>query len=245
VIVVVAAQQDARRAVADFEGAGPDVQNARDVLDHFDAYAQGIGDLSHPGVKRNRRTPTEAAAREFDPFYEDGGPDRYVIHLGALEIEMTSARKAADTLVDRILDVLGLTASAEEDLAIEMDPDDPLPVALAFLTGLWSTLAPEVVEALAQLVIPEVRDDWGDFSDAARTVEGYAPTSRPERPAPDLAYVKLVPDTGQVRQATRPVTIMDTWWLTLQRRSDLNPQWRVYTLARFPIEADKLPWPST
>jgi hypothetical protein len=82
------AQQDARRAVADFEGAVPDVKNARDVLDHFDAYAQGIGDLSHPGVKRSKRVRSEAAAREFDPFYEDGGPDRYVIHLGALEIEV-------------------------------------------------------------------------------------------------------------------------------------------------------------
>jgi hypothetical protein len=238
------AQQEAQAAVADFEDRVPDAKNARDVLDHFDAYAQGIGNLSHPGVKPSQRMPTEAAARQFDVFYEAGGPDHYVVHLGSLSVDIKSARAAADALVDRILNVLGLAASTEDQMAVEMDPDNPLHIALAFLTGLWSSLSPDVVDALAQLVTPEVRDDWGDFSEAARTTEGYAPTSLPARPSQDVAYVKLVPDTGQVRQATQPVTIVDAWWLTLQRRSDLTPQWRVYALARFPIEHDEMPWPS-
>lgn len=231
--------------MAEFEDAVPHAKNARDVLDHFDAYAQGIGNLSHPGVKPSQRIPTEAAAREFDAFYEAGGPDHYAVHLGSLSVNVGSARAAADNLVDRILNVLGLTPSTEDQVAVEIDPDDPLHIALAFLSGLWSDLSPDIADALAQLVTPEVRDDWGDFSEAARTTEGYAPTSRPEQPSADLAYIKVIPDTGQVRQATRPVPIVDTWWLTLQRRSDLSPQWRVYALARFPIKHDEMPWPSS
>jgi len=237
------ARHEAGRAVADFEAAVPDAKNARDVLDHFDAYAQGMGNLSHPGTRTNQRTPTEQAAREFDAFYETQGPNHYIVHLGRLSVDVTAGRHAADTMVDRVLDVLGLTTSTDEGASLEFDLDNPLPMTSIFLTCLWSPLSPEVSDVLTQLVTPEVVDDRGDFSEAAQSVEGYAPVTHVERPRPDVAYVALVPDTGRVRQATRRVPIMVSWWLTLQRRTDLEPHWRAFAVSRHPIEPDDMPWP--
>jgi len=36
-------------AIAEFNSAVPRAKDARDILDHFDDYARGIGSLSHPG----------------------------------------------------------------------------------------------------------------------------------------------------------------------------------------------------
>jgi hypothetical protein len=241
-------RQAAEQAITKFEANVPDAKDARDVLDHFDAYAGGIGNLSHPGTRQRQRQPTESAARQFDVFYEIPDVGQYILHFGPMTIDVTTSRDACTTLVDEILDVMGLAAGDDEAALADVGPmsaDNPAAVALAFLAGIYENpRTARTVGLLRGVVTPESIERWDDFSEAANVIGGYAPTSRPDRPSDDIVYVKLVPDTGQTRQAKGFVLMTDVLWLTLQRRSDQDNRWLVHAVARFPIARDELPWPA-
>lgn len=53
--------------VIETTAAGPDkgFRLARDVLEHFEDYSQGTGNLQQPGVKRSDRSPREDQARQY------------------------------------------------------------------------------------------------------------------------------------------------------------------------------------
>jgi hypothetical protein len=91
--------ETARAAIETFDATVPHAKNARDVLDHFDDYARGVGNLSHPGVRRDRRTASEEAARSFNVSYQAGGDGHYILHLGELLIDIAEAQRAVDCLL--------------------------------------------------------------------------------------------------------------------------------------------------
>ncbi|MEU4806600.1 hypothetical protein [Actinosynnema sp. NPDC023587] len=241
------AQAVAQAAVSRFEVAAPDAKNARDVLDHFDDYARGTGNLSHPGVPAKRRQPTEQAARQFNVFYELGANGRYILHLGSLSIDVVGAQQACSDLVDGLLEAVGLPIADDDEAALAdlgpLDAANPMTTALAFLMVLWNPpLTEEGVRVLRSLVTEESRQAWRDFAEVGHTLGGFTFTTRPARPSDDVAHVKLVPDTGQTRQVQGHIMITDAWWLTLQRRLDRGDRWLVHALAKYPFTRDELPW---
>jgi hypothetical protein len=90
-----------------FEESLPGVKDARNVLDHFDEYTQGIGNLQQPHVKqRHMRRPDEQAAQEYriDFDYADAPAsfDRPRLHVGRHVIEIAAAGQAATRLTNEI-----------------------------------------------------------------------------------------------------------------------------------------------
>lgn len=83
-----------------FTSAVPDAKNARDVLDHFDDYASGVGNLAHPGAHRRSRTPSSVAATKFTISYERGSANHFILRFGELQINVFEASQAAQSLAE-------------------------------------------------------------------------------------------------------------------------------------------------
>lgn len=90
-------------ALADFGSAVPGGKNARDVIEHFDEYAMGIGNLQQPAVRRLRdRPPDDALSEAFTHRLEwinDEGARRPVYVGGPYRIDLTASEEAAFRLV--------------------------------------------------------------------------------------------------------------------------------------------------
>lgn len=231
------------RAVARFRAAVPDAKNARDVLDHFDDYARGIGDLAHPGVKRGERQPSVEAASKFVIFYEKSAPGHFVLHFGDLTIDIAGAREATDQLFDEIYQ--DVYEPAGVDKALEA-LGDPVPsnagfVAAAFYFALHVDVLDDHARAqLAERVTPESLPDWADFESARAAVQGYSIATEPIMATETVAYMKLVPDPGYTARLTQDWALSDVILITLQRRPDLDDQWYVHAIGDR-VPADKLP----
>lgn len=98
---------------------------------------------------------------------------------------------------------------------------------------------------LAMTTTPESFPMWvqrADWATALLDDRGY--TSRPEYPAPDVAYVRWVPDSGQNLLITAEVELPDVVMMTMVRRADLTDHfglgsWRTHHLGR-PAAVDEL-----
>jgi len=89
VLATATATAESARAIAEvalssFDEAVPRIKDARDFLEHNEAYVIGIGDLQQPGVSRSRRQVNEQAASawNFHPHFIDGDPDRPAVSVG-------------------------------------------------------------------------------------------------------------------------------------------------------------------
>lgn len=118
-------------------------------------------------------------------------------------------RPLRDPAAQNDIDGIGEDGSMTEDHTLsELDQslftfetlaeDPPSRLVTVFHDLLHSEERP--VELLSRLVTPEMRDDWGDFSDASQFIVDQsiaisAPALR-HKGAEDVAYVKLVPDDG-------------------------------------------------
>ena len=76
-----------------FEAELPGLVTARDVIEHFDEYAVGKGRLQ----RKLADPPT------FPLFFEYGGPGAFVVHVGALNVDVLRARDACRGLTIRLL----------------------------------------------------------------------------------------------------------------------------------------------
>jgi hypothetical protein len=76
-----------RKAAAEFDRSLPQFKDLRDVLDHFDDYALGVG-----------WQPVD-----FNVFYERGANDRYLLHVGSLSLDTEAAEAAAVALATVIM----------------------------------------------------------------------------------------------------------------------------------------------
>lgn len=98
---------------------------------------------------------------------------------------------------------------------------------------------PDAVNLLPAVVTPESLGSWFAQLDVVRTeVAGRGVASRPEYPMPDLAYVKLPRDPGQVVRATADVLLPGAIILTAQRRGGLTDHlhvggWRVHAVGDY------------
>lgn len=104
------------RALATFRAAAPDLDRARNVLEHFDEYAQGVGWLQQPGVKNPVADEQKAQAFRMTVEYYDtvGGRDgdrqRPMLIVGPYRINVVQAAEAASELV---MDLHGALASEQ------------------------------------------------------------------------------------------------------------------------------------
>lgn len=97
---------DAGRALVDegleaFAAAVPGGKDARDVIEHFDEYTQGIGRLRQSKVGRQRPQPDEAQAERFciDFRWDGEGEQRHpVLVVGPYLIDLVTATEAAARL---------------------------------------------------------------------------------------------------------------------------------------------------
>lgn len=78
-------------ALAAFDAAMPDAGDARDVLEHFDAYAAGIGFRQIDEREAGRAITT------YRVFYQRGR-DSYILHVGPLRVDVAAARDVAARL---------------------------------------------------------------------------------------------------------------------------------------------------
>jgi hypothetical protein len=218
------------QAIADFNLAVPDAKDARDVLDHFDDYARGVGKLSHPDIKnpkeREVRSSAESAA-QFTIFYEKGSDGHYTLHVGDLIIDIAGARDAASTLAKSVLGVWW--EPVDEDGATEifgeLAPGDPRLIVFAFLAVEAGELPAETLESL---VTPESLPRW-DLEELRLVTHGYGLASRLIYSAEDVAYMKLIKGPQFMAVISEP-TIVDALIITLQRRPDLNNEWRIHAI---------------
>lgn len=85
-------------ALAKFDSAIPGGKDARDVIEHFDEYSQGVGRLQQPGVKAPKRVPNEQHADDFSivPGW-DATPEgrRPILAVGPFRIDLITAEDAA------------------------------------------------------------------------------------------------------------------------------------------------------
>jgi hypothetical protein len=228
------------RAMAEFDAAVPRAKDARDVLDHFDDYARGIGLLSHPGVrdpKRREMMSSAEAASQFTIFYERGDEDHYILHIGDIAIDIAQARDAANRLADEVLGAWWEPAEDEQLAALLADhePDGPYFVAWAFFAVVSGELPAEKLESV---VTPESLSLW-HVDELLSLTYGYSIASRVIYASDEIAYVKLVhgPEFPSIVSAP---TLVDALIVTLQRRPDLGSQWRVHALGA-PIEPKDMP----
>lgn len=87
----------ARGAIEVFEQAVPGFKDARDAVDHFDAYIQGIGDKQQPEVKRARRQARPDLGDAHNEFVSRIDGD-FVITIGTAEVSALDAEEAASVL---------------------------------------------------------------------------------------------------------------------------------------------------
>lgn len=90
-------------SLARFNTALADVDKARNVLEHFDDYALGIGNYQQPGVKYSKRTPAEFAAEDYPVSYVYGG-ETYQLRVGEWVIDIKKAAEMAWLLFTDNLD---------------------------------------------------------------------------------------------------------------------------------------------
>jgi hypothetical protein len=103
-LATVAAQEQLRAALDDFDAAVPGSGDARNVLEHFDEYSLGIGQLQQPGVKKQMRVPNEQLAQQYRVSFEyiDNDVERLCLHVGPVAIDINKAAHAASRLVYEI-----------------------------------------------------------------------------------------------------------------------------------------------
>jgi hypothetical protein len=138
-----------------------------------------------------------------------------------------------------------MPATDEAALADLGEPslDHPVHVVMMFHNGAqdpvhWNNL-------LHNLTTPESWDDWGDFSNVAEFLSGYAVATGVRyalgddfEPVDDVAYVKLIPDSvfgAETVIVNQELLVADAQIVTLVRRPDLpGGGWRIH---RIGIEA--------
>ncbi|MFJ6355016.1 hypothetical protein ACIQKB_36865 [Streptomyces sp. NPDC092046] len=89
-------------ALADFDKAVPGGKKARDVIEHFDEYAMGVGYLQQPGGSRRDKTPDDDLSEQYNHRLEwrvVGDERRPVYVAGPFEVDLVAAEDAAFRLV--------------------------------------------------------------------------------------------------------------------------------------------------
>jgi hypothetical protein len=121
-------------------------------------------------------------------------------------------------------------AVARDGIGLRGEAGSPLAVGELFLDAVNHPAGPNV-HALRDLVTPESRDRWGDFSHTAAQLTGCGLTS-PAEPAPgtdQVAYVRYVINPGYNLQASGDVPITAEAIGTLVHRPELGG-WKVHQI---------------
>jgi hypothetical protein len=102
-------------ALERFDNALPGITKIRDVLEHFDDYARGVGNDQQPGVKKGQRVPDEQLAMSYTINFESVSPDprQFRIRIGTHVVELTQAPLAARNLVRDIHSTLTAEEAGE------------------------------------------------------------------------------------------------------------------------------------
>ncbi|MFD4996983.1 MULTISPECIES: hypothetical protein [Streptomyces] len=105
------AKQLLTEALADFDKAVPGGKKARDVIEHFDEYAMGVGRLQQPLVPSKNRKPDDALSEQFNrglswKVVDDERRPLYAV--GPYEIDLVLAEDAAFRLVTDAYEALRL-----------------------------------------------------------------------------------------------------------------------------------------
>lgn len=98
------ARTQLQEALDDFDAALPGVNNARNVIEHFDEYSRGIGRLQQPAVSVYQRAANEQYAQDYRIQIEhvDNDPNHPQIRIGPYVIDLADAGVAASRLVHEI-----------------------------------------------------------------------------------------------------------------------------------------------
>ena len=116
-------------AIADFEKTVPDAVQARDIVEHFDDYAIGAGDLQQPARTAGRQPfpPAHIWTYTFDPTtrrYQLDIGGGYTIDTAATGAALKMAAEVADILIP---DVPETSGQAAESTIENMETDSRVP----------------------------------------------------------------------------------------------------------------------
>ncbi|MFC9261293.1 hypothetical protein ACFT25_15915 [Streptomyces hydrogenans] len=118
-----AAKKLLNEALTDFHKVVPGGKKARDVIEHFDEYTMGIGNLQQPDVHRTRRQPDDELSEEFNhrlEWKQVGDERRPFYKAGPFEVDLVAAEDAAFRLV------------CDTYEALRLDEGSPLPRGWAY-----------------------------------------------------------------------------------------------------------------
>jgi hypothetical protein len=134
----------------------------------------------------------------------------------------------------------GLVPASDDEVLADVlannTPDGPWATGLAFHAALTHGDGAQL-GMLRNLVTPESLPAWGDFTAARDHLAGTGMTSRADSPAPGVAYVKFVSDTGQGLRADADVMMMTRAVATLQFRPE-SGRWLVHQLGDYCLPED-------
>jgi hypothetical protein len=89
-----------KTALAEFRLRVPGVVKARDAIEHFDEYLAGVGDRQQPDVNpRRSRNPDEELSLAWRTAFHQT-PGAYVYLVGDNEVDVPTARRATQALVE-------------------------------------------------------------------------------------------------------------------------------------------------
>ncbi|MGQ4484343.1 hypothetical protein ACN6LM_002673 [Streptomyces sp. SAS_281] len=97
-----AAKELLAEALTVFDETVPGGKDARDVIEHFDEYGMGIGNLQQPDIRRKHREPDDDLAEQFNHRLEwelVDGQRRPMYRAGPFRIDLVAAEDAAFRLV--------------------------------------------------------------------------------------------------------------------------------------------------
>lgn len=208
-----------RAAVTRFVGASPHLKTARDVIDHFDDYAHGIGNLAHPNVRRVNRNRSEAAVRRFEPRFSTDGGSAY-IEIDGSTIDVALAAEAVNTLISDVLTEAGLKLRSETGELPELDETDPLfhVMVLSFISR--HLVSPEDYDLFIQASV-ENPSTWPDHQTVQVDLGRHLPFSRTRNLDGGLVFGWLGPEAYEGRMVTgEDVAILDSWAVVLVPQQD-------------------------
>lgn len=231
--------------------------------DEADAYVDGVTLLAEwVDDRRSEQIPRICADSEDDflvALYQDGDAamlisgDRAVQQITYPNVYVYTPVEAIKVLARRREQGANYLPGQAEDFRrhVEAEGHRPLVTLYAHLHRLLMLGSPEELETkLPALVVPDALAGFRAEVDAVRELlTDRALYSRPSYAAPDIAHLRLPPDTGElIRYAESVVLPQSTIFVTVQRCPDLDDppwlsvdHWRIYNVGVDPVPPHAVP----
>ena len=229
------------------------------TIEHADTFVQAVALLGEhradPDLalrQRLCRDPKDeyliALAEDTDAtFLVSGDSDLQAVEYGPVLVRDPASALAA-LEYRHPWTIAAMRADSEEELwrRARAEGND---LVLNAASALVTAVAHDAVEIIPLIVTPESLPAWIRGVESAKSLlVDRGMTTRPEYATQDIAYVKIVPDSGDNLLITGDIMLPDALIMTMQRRPELPDPfglggWRAHSLGD-PSPIDQMPGPA-